>query len=59
MSDEMQHLAAIRKERQEAIDRARATAIRYGKSVTFIDTDGCEVTVRPDGHYFYNMADWY
>jgi hypothetical protein len=40
-------------------DRAIATARRYGKNVTFIADDGCEVTVTPDGHVFHNMSDWY
>ena len=39
--------------------RAIATARRFGRNVTFIAHDGCEVTVTPSGHVFHNMADWY
>jgi len=39
--------------------RARATAKREGKNVTFIAHDGCEVTVTPGGHVFHNVSDWY
>jgi hypothetical protein len=38
---------------------ARMAAIATGKPVTFIASDGCEVTVTPQGHVFHNMADWY
>jgi hypothetical protein len=40
-------------------NRAIATARRENKNVTFIAEDGCEVTVTPGGHVFYNAADWY
>lgn len=46
-------------ERREYERRAIRTAKREGKSVTYLDTDGCEVTVTPGGHVFYNAADWY
>lgn len=29
------------------------------KTRSYIDTDGCEVTVTPGGHVFYNAADWW
>lgn len=40
---------------QREIQQARET----GKSRTYIDSDGCEVTVTPQGHSFYNAADWW
>lgn len=49
----------IRATEQAENARAQATARRFGKSVTFIAHDGCEVTVTPDGKVFHNMADWY
>ena len=45
--------------RKQRIKEAHEQAAKDQKAVTFIDLDGCEVTVRPDGQYFYNMADWY
>lgn len=54
------------KARQEICDRetaennrAIATARRFGKNVTFIAEDGCEVTVTPSGRVFHNVTDWY
>ena len=46
------------RERQENaphLAKARAT----GKPVTFIASDGCEVTIMPGGDIFYNVADWW
>lgn len=40
-------------------ERALATARRFGRNVTFIADDGCEVTVTPSGNVFHNVADWY
>lgn len=34
-------------------------AQRTGKAFAYIDDDGCEVTVTPSGHSFYNIGDWY
>ncbi len=34
-------------------------AKRERRNVTFIAEDGCEVTVTPNGHVYFNMADWY
>lgn len=36
-------------------DRAK----QIGKAITYIDDDGCEVTVTPGGHVFYNASDWW
>lgn len=44
-------------ERRENERRAKITARKEGKSVTYLDNDGCEVTVTPAGHVFYNAAD--
>jgi hypothetical protein len=38
---------------------AKVQARQTGNAVTYKDTDGCEVTVTPDGHVFYNAADWW
>ena len=47
------------RQKQREID-AVAEAKRTGKSVVYTDPeDGCEVTASPNGHTFYNMADWY
>lgn len=37
------------------IERAK----ERGRPVTFIASDGCEVTAFPDGRVAFNMADWY
>lgn len=48
--------AGSRQDREKAaIDEAKRT----GKSVTYVDDDGCEVQCTPSGHAFYNAADWY
>lgn len=56
---EYRHLDAFRAGRQRTNDAAVAKAKEIGRSHTFIDTDGCEVTATPDGHIFYNAADWW
>ncbi len=45
-----------RKNREQA---AIQEAVKTGKAFSYIDDDGCEVTVTPSGHSFYNAADWY
>lgn len=50
---------ALRAREAEENNLAISAARRENKNVTFIAHDGCEVTVTPDGHVFYNMADWY
>lgn len=46
--------------RQQARERQEiAKAQRTGEPYTYIDEDGCEVTVTPSGHSFYNAADWW
>lgn len=47
---------AARKERER---REIIMAQQQNKSRSYIDTDGCEVTVTPGGHVFYNAADWW
>lgn len=42
--------------REEAAKRQAAVQQR---SVVYTDTDGCEVTVTPSGHAFYNVGDWW
>lgn len=58
MTDEERREEIRARERAEN-NRAIATARRYGKNVTFIADDGCEVTVTPSGHVFHNAADWW
>jgi hypothetical protein len=50
----MKLLERGRRER-EAKDEAKKT----GKSITYIDDDGCEVTATPDGHIFLNASEWW
>jgi hypothetical protein len=57
--EEHRRLENLNAERQCTNDAAVAKAKSLGRSHTFIDTDGCEVTATPSGHVFYNMADWY
>jgi len=49
-------------EQKARMSRERAVAVqakRDGKCISYIDDDGCEVTVTPGGHTFYNASDWY
>jgi hypothetical protein len=55
MTDNENQLKRQQAREQREIARAHAT----GKSHTYIDDDGCEVTVTPSGHSFYNAADWW
>jgi hypothetical protein len=36
-----------------------AKAKAAGRAVSFIASDGCEVTCFPDGRTAFNIADWY
>lgn len=47
--------AGIKRDNDAAVAKARET----GRNHTMIAKDGCEVTATPDGHVFYNAADWY
>lgn len=53
------HFAPIKVARQDRERAAIEEANRTGKSVKYIDDDGCEVECTPSGHSFYNAADWY
>jgi hypothetical protein len=53
MSDEKQR---TRERREEEV---KLEAIWRRKSLVYVDDDGCEVTVTPSGHVFYNVADWW
>ncbi len=50
---------------KEQIERERREknlaleAKRSGKGFSYIDDDGCEVTITSGGHVFYNAGDWY
>lgn len=46
-----------RERREEAPYKAAAIATQ--KPVTFIASDGCEVTCLPSGRVLYNAADWW
>lgn len=54
-----ERFAPIQKARQTREKAAVAEAQRTGKGSSYIDDDGCEVSVTPGGHAFYNAADWY
>ncbi len=45
------------RQRREA--EAAEKAKREGKGHSYVDDDGCEVTVTAQGAVFYNAADWY
>jgi hypothetical protein len=47
------------KEQQERENEAIMLAMQLKRSLTYTDKDGCEVTVTPAGHVFYNAADWW
>ena len=49
----------IREREKKENHAAQVAAIATGKPVTFIASDGCKVTVTPQGHVFHNMDDWY
>jgi hypothetical protein len=38
---------------------AIAEAQKQNRCITYIDSDGCEITVTPSGYTFYNAADWW
>lgn len=54
MTDEQKQQA--RRQRELAAQRQ---AQSQAKPVTYIDDDGCEITVTSNGHVFYNAADWW
>ena len=59
-SEETRLACAAEMTRRRNREQQEATLARQdGKSRTYIDNDGCEVTVTPEGHTFYNTADWY
>jgi hypothetical protein len=48
------------KEDRERREKAAVVKAQQEKrSVTYTDTDGCEITVTPAGHVFYNASDWW
>jgi hypothetical protein len=38
---------------------AMVRAREENKSMVYIDDDGCEVTVTPQGAVFFNVSDWW
>lgn len=52
-------ISEIRKRELSESTPHRAKAARTGKPVTYTASDGCEVTVTPDGSEFFNAADWW
>jgi hypothetical protein len=56
MSNESDKIRERERRENEAVC---AAAIAAGKAVTFIATDGCEVTVLPNGTVFHNAAYWW
>lgn len=55
----MKEQSEIRAREKKENDAATAQARLQNRPVTFIASDGCEVTVTPDGKVFLNMSDWY
>lgn len=47
------------KRRRQREEVERRLAVQQGQPRTYIDDDGCEVTITASGHVFYNAADWY
>lgn len=47
----------IKREAREA--SAIILARQKGKAQSYIDDDGCEVTVLSSGHVLYNASDWW
>ena len=45
--------------RQLREELAKSEARTKDKCVTYKDDDGCEVTVTPGGHVFFNVIDWW
>lgn len=56
---DMQRREEIRAHEGAENAKAIATARQQNRNVTFIASDGCEVTVTPGGHVFHNAADWW
>lgn len=56
---DMQRREEIRAREGAENTKAIATARAQNRNVTFIASDGCEVTVTPSGHVFHNAADWW
>lgn len=54
---EEQQLRLEQRRKREAREVAKAKS--RGEPRTYIDDDGCEVTITSGGHVFYNAADWY
>lgn len=53
-------LIEMRKQRRAEESCLIDQAKRENRNVTAIsESDGCELTVTPDGDVFYNMGDWY
>lgn len=56
----MKEFPTPKERNREAREKAAIReAQRTGQSFSYIDDDGCEVTVTPGGHSFYNAADWW
>lgn len=52
-------MAETEADRQKREHEMIIRAEQQNKLITYIDSDGCEVTVTPGGHSFYNVADWW
>jgi predicted RNase H-like HicB family nuclease len=44
---------------QDALITGVASAVSKKRAMSYIGEDGCEITVTPDGHEFYNASDWF
>lgn len=47
------------RQRDQREAQAKAQAVKEKRTLTYIDDDGCEVTVTSEGHVFYNASDWW
>ncbi len=56
-SNRKDQLAQEQRNKREQREMAKAKS--RGETRSYIDSDGCEVTVTPTGHVFYNASDWW
>jgi hypothetical protein len=56
---EYRYLEKYRANQRAADSALVAKARELGRSYTAVADDGCEVTATPEGHIFYNVADWF
>ena len=52
-------LSAKQQKDQELLFAKAKVAREEDRCVSYIASDGCEITITPKGHVFYNVADWW